>query len=152
MSSPDAKQAALHVAHVLNAHADAVRDPAFTSGDPFFDARDLVQVKYEMLRRVQQDGQSVTATAATFGFSRPAFYAARAAFQAAGLPGLLPVRPGPRGGHKLTAEVVLFLREYQAQHPTVQAGQLVELLAAQFGLQVHRRSIERALARPPKKP
>ena len=38
-----------------------VRDPLFTSGSPFFDPRDLVQVKYELLRRVRVDGDSVSA-------------------------------------------------------------------------------------------
>jgi transposase len=151
MPDLDEKLVALQAARALNAHPQAVVDPAFTSGDPFFDARDLVQVKYEMLRRVHQDGHAVTATAAAFGFSRPAFYTAQAAWQAAGLPGLLPSRPGPRSGHKLTEEVVAFLRAYQAQHPAARPAQLVDLLQDRFGLRVHPRSIERALARPPKK-
>ncbi len=147
----DKKLGALHAARALNAHPDTVVDPAFTQGDPFFDARDLVQVKYEMLRRVQQDGHPVTPTAAAFGFSRPAFYAAQAAFQAAGLPGLLPARPGPRRGHKLTPAIVAFLRDYQVQHPALRPAQLVAVLQDRFGLRVHPRSIERALARLPKK-
>jgi hypothetical protein len=72
-----------------------VADPAFNSGNPFFDARDLVQVKYEMLRRVRQEGRRVTKSAAAFGFSRPSFYEAQASFEIGGLPGLLPQRPGP---------------------------------------------------------
>jgi transposase len=147
MPSADEKLTALRAARVLNPHPDAVRDAAFTSGDPFFDARDLVQVKCELLRRVQREGQPVTTTAAAFGFSRPAFYAAQAAFQSAGLPGLLPTRPGPRSGHKLTAEVLAFLADYQARHPDVRPAQLVDLLQERFGLRVHPRSIERAMTR-----
>jgi hypothetical protein len=33
--------------------------------------RDLVQVKYEMLRRVRVDGHSVSQSATGFGLSRP---------------------------------------------------------------------------------
>lgn len=145
MSLPDEKVAALHSARALHAHPETVRDPAFTSGDPFFDARDLLQVKYEMLRRVHREGHAVSTTAAAFGFSRPSFYAAQAAWQAAGVPGLLSARPGPRRGHKLTPDVVAFLRDYQTQHPTVRSAQLVAVLHARFGLRVHPRSIERAL-------
>jgi len=148
---PDPKVAALRTTRTLNPRPDVVRDPAFTHGDPFFDARDLHQVKYEMLRRVLVDGHPVTATAAAFGFSRPAFYAAQAAYQAAGLPGLLPARPGPRSAHKLTAEVVTFLLDQQAQQPSLRTADLVDLLQTQFGLQVHPRSVERALARHRKK-
>jgi transposase len=148
----DEKLAALRAAHALNPAPETVRDEAFTSGDPFFDARDLVQVKYEMLRRVSREGHSVTSAAAAFGFSRPSFYAAQAAWQAGGLPALLPARPGPRRGHKLTPEVVAFLRDYQTQHPTVRSAQLVEVLYDRFGLRVHRRSIERALTPKSKNP
>ena len=51
----DEKLAALRAAHALNPAPETVRDQAFTSGDPFFDPRDLVQVKYEMLRRVARE-------------------------------------------------------------------------------------------------
>ena len=147
MSTADEKLAALRAARALNPRPEVVVDPTFTRGDPFFDARDLAQVKYEMLRRVLTEGQSVTQAAAAFGFSRPSFYAARAAWRAAGLPGLLPTRPGPRGGHKLTPVVVAFLEEQRAHDPTLGPAQLVALVRDRFGLVVHRRSVERALAR-----
>src|ERR1700730_7841454 len=92
----DDKAAALRRHHALNPRALAVSDSAFTSGNDFFDARDLVQVKYEMLRRVNEDGEPVTQAAADFGFSRPSFYQAQAVFEAEGLPGLIPERPGPK--------------------------------------------------------
>jgi hypothetical protein len=48
-----------------------------------------VQVKYEMLRRVQAEGKSVTDASAGFGFSRPSFYQALSAFERDGLAGLV---------------------------------------------------------------
>jgi transposase len=151
MPHPDDKSAALRATRTLNAHPESVVDPAFTRGDPFFDPRDLVQVKYEMLRRVQVEGQAVTTTAAAFGLSRPSFYAAQMAWQTAGLPGLIPARPGPRAGHKLTAAVVTFLLDQRARDPHLRTAQLVTLVQEQFGLRVHPRSIERTLARHTKK-
>jgi hypothetical protein len=62
----------------LNPHPGQVRDEAFLA-EEFFDARDAAQVKYEMVRRVVVEGASVTATAAAFGYSRSAYYAAAAA-------------------------------------------------------------------------
>lgn len=41
----------------LNPNPEKVSDPLFSASD-FFDARDLVQVKYEMVRRVRVDGQA----------------------------------------------------------------------------------------------
>ena len=108
-SRPDPKVEALRVDGALNRHADQITDPVF-GAHQFFDARDLVQVKYEMLRRVEIDTQPVTPTAAAFRLSRPSFYQAQRAFQQRGLAGLLPKKRGPHGGHKLTAEIVTVLQ------------------------------------------
>src|SRR5437016_717029 len=99
--STEAKIAALKQQGVLNSRPLGVSDALFQDSD-FFDRNDLVQVKYEMLRRVRVDGWSVSSAAVSFGFSRPAFYQAQAAYAVAGLPGLIPQRPGPRQAHKLS--------------------------------------------------
>lgn len=145
------KLMALEERHVLNPQPEKVTDPTFISGGDFFDARDLVQVKYEMLRRVQKDGQSVVKTAAAFGFSRPSFYRTQQAFAAEGLPGLLPERPGPRRGHKLTPEVTAFLDQVIAKEPLLGIKELAARIQTKFNLAVHPRSIQRSLARRLKK-
>jgi transposase len=149
---PDEKLAALRKYHALNLRPEAVTDPAFAGDNPFFDARDLVQVKYEMLRRVYKDGRPVAHVAAAFGFSRPSFYQARAAFQAEGLPGLLPERPGPRRAHKLTGEIMDWIDHVMVENPLLRGPQLADMVHEVFGVSVHARSIERALARRQKKP
>ena len=58
----------------------------------------------------------------------------------------LPARPGPKGGHKLTAEVVDFLEQQAAADPAPSSAQLAAAVADQFGVTVHKRSVERALA------
>ena len=104
-SPEDPKVTALRESRCLNPHPEQVTDEAFLA-DGFFDARDAVQVKYEMVRRVTVDGEPVTATAAAFGYSRPSYYQAAAALAESGLEGLVPAKPGPRGGHKLTGEIL----------------------------------------------
>ena len=96
----------------------------------FFDARDLLQVKYEMLRRVHVEGVSVTASAAAFGFSRPAFYAAQRAFAQGGLAGLLRQRPGPRRAHKLSAAVMDFVARTVADDPEITTPALMKTLTS----------------------
>lgn len=140
------KDEALRAEGALNRHPERVTDEAFGASD-FFDARDLVQVKYEMLRRVRQEEQTVTQAAAAFGFSRPAFYQAQAALAEGGMAGLLPRRPGPRGPHKLNAEVMEFVEEVRREEPPVSMPALLQRLWERFGVRVHRRSVERALAR-----
>jgi transposase len=141
------KASALRGHHALNPRPERVGDPAFRGDNPFFDAKDLVQVKYEMLRRVGEDGQRVTEASASFGFSRPSFYEAQAAFQEAGLPGLLPQRPGPRRAHKLSDAVVDAVEAARAEQPGLTSADLGRLVEERFGLSVHPRSVERALRR-----
>ena len=146
----DPKADTLREQGCLHPHPEKVTDEAFVAS-AFFDRRDLVQVKYEMLRRVRVDGQPVSQSAAGFGLSRPTYYQAQAAYEAGGLPALLPKKPGPRRAHKLSEEVVTALREALAEQPELGPRELVALAEERFGISVHRRSIERALARQEKK-
>ncbi len=147
---PDAKREALQQRGTLNPRPERVTDELFQQSE-FFDARDLLQVKYEMLRRVKLDGASVTGTAEGFGVSRPSFYAAQAAFAGAGLAGLLPRKRGPRGGHKLRPEIGRFLEEARAADRATAASKLAPLVLERFGVALHPRTIERALGRLEKK-
>jgi transposase len=145
-SGEDPKVASLREARCLNPRPQDVTDEAFLSQE-FFDARDVVQVKYEMVRRVRADGSSVTAAAAAFGYSRPSYYEAAAALEQAGLDGLVPAKPGPRRGHKLSEEVCAFADRRLATDPALRVKDLIDLIEARFGVRVHPRSIERALTR-----
>jgi transposase len=145
-TNEDPKVAALREARCLNPHPEDVTDEAFRSQE-FFDARDAVQVKYEMVRRVRMDGESVTAAAAAFGYSRPSYYEAAAALEERGLDGLVPDKPGPRRRHKLTDEVCAFADRQLTSDPELRPADLVEPIEQRFGVRVHPRSIERALAR-----
>jgi len=101
----DPKVAALRATRSLNPRPQAVTDPEFL-GSGFCDARDLVQVTYEMVRRVRDDKVPVAQAAAAFGYSRQAFYDVAAALDEGGPSALVPGKPGPRGARKLVAQVM----------------------------------------------
>jgi transposase len=149
-SRREGKTEALRAQGALHPHPDTVRDPVFGSHE-FFDPRDLVQVKYEMLRRVDIDGQSVTQTTEAFGCSRPTFYQAHAAFKSQGLPGLVPRKRGPRSAHKLDETVMAFVHDLRTDDPTLAMTDVLAQIRRRFGVAVHRRSLERALRREEKK-
>jgi transposase len=144
--SKNAKQAVLRQLATLNPRPDGVTHALFETGE-FFDPHDLLQVKYEMLRLVNVDKHSISEAAKVCGFSRPSFYQAQSAFEQSGLAGLIPHKPGPHGGRKLTAQVLQFLIEARAVDPEVRAEQLAQWVHQRFGVQVHPRSIERQLVR-----
>jgi transposase len=146
----DAKQKALKEHGSLHPHPHSVTDKLFLEKE-FFDPRDLVQVKYEMLRRVRVDGLSVQSTARAFGLSRPTFYQAQQAYERDGVIGLLPDKKGPRRAHKLSEEVLGFVHQQLQTDDTLKAPELARRIHGRFGVAVHPRSIQRALARGQKK-
>lgn len=143
---PDGKARELARSRTLNPRPEAVGDEAFAASG-FFDARDLVQVKYEMVRRVEAEGSSVSAASGAFGFSRQSYHTAAQALAGEGLAGLVPAKPGPRGAHKLTGEVLDHLAELRAVDPGLRPADLAAAVLSRFGVRVHPRSVERALAR-----
>lgn len=98
-----------------------------------------------MLRQVRVDKSSVSQSAESFGFSRPSYYQAQAAFEEAGLAGLVPEKRGPRQGHKLTPEVLEFVKQTRADQPSLKPADVARLIEERFARHVHPRSIRRAL-------
>lgn len=143
-SSRRSKADALSENGTLNPAPEKVRDPKFQEGG-FFDPRDVVQVKYEMLRRVSAEKASVTDVSGEYSVSRPTLYQARADFEEAGIAGLVPKKRGPRGPHKLQSEVVAFLKTRLIPGEPIRARELAKLVQNEFGLEVHPRTIERAI-------
>jgi transposase len=151
LTKRDTKGERLKLQGALNRHPEQVHAPLFQSL-AFFDARDLVQVKYEMLRQVSVEGTRKAEAAALYGVSRPTFYQAETAFAQQGLAGLFPKQRGPKSPHKLTPEVMAFIesqRVTDGRPPGARA--LVRAIQSELGLSVHPRSIERALARKKKR-
>lgn len=145
-----AKSQTLKANGTFNPHAQRVRDALFQA-QPFFDPHDRLQVKYEMLRRVRVEGWPVARAAAAFGVSRLSFYKTQQAFEQQGLSGLMPRPRGPKDGHKLTAAVMDMIWRWRAAEPALSSLAIAERLRQRLPLSVHPRSIERALARRPKK-
>jgi transposase len=146
----EAKNEILRQHIALNPRPEGVKDELFVEYE-FFDSHDTVQVKYEMLRRVQKDGWSVSQAAKIFGFSRNAFYQARIAFQQAGIAGLFRKRPGPRHAHKLSEDVMDYVKKCLETNSSLSTLDLRQLIEEKFGISVHQRTIERALKHPQKK-
>lgn len=149
-ASQDAKRRLLRQQGVLHPHPEAVTAALFQDSS-FFDPDDLIQVKYEMLRRVEAEPIPVSRAAHEAGLSRPSFYQAHTAMQQSGLAGLIPQKPGPHGAHKLTAPVLDFLGRQRAAQPDLKFAELARLLQTQLGVTVHPRTIERVLSRRQKK-
>lgn len=126
-------------AGLVHPHPDAVHAPLFTESG-FFLARDKVQVKYEMLRAHVLDGCSASEAAATHGYSRAGFYLVASAFDKTGMAGLLDEKRGRRGPVKLSPEIVAFVLAAPVE---VSGADLAVEVAHRFGVELHRRTVER---------
>lgn len=149
-SNADSKKRALRESGALHPRPEAVQDELFLQ-DEFFDPHDVIQVKYEMLRRHRQEGKSVTEIARAFGTSRQAFYTAKQIFERRGILGLIPKRRGPRAAHKCSEDVLRFAHHWQEAHPNEPTPRLAEVIEQHFGIRIHPRTVSRALARWKKK-
>ena len=146
----DSKRRRLMERRVLNTRPAEVKDELF-QGSEFFDADDLVQVKYEMVRRVEQDGWTVEHASKTYGFSRPTYYETKKVIDRYGIGGLVPRKKGPKEGHKLTEEVMRFVEDLTGGKKRVRTKEVLSRIEEEFGVTVHRRSLERARNRWKKK-
>ncbi len=139
------RQQALEAEGATHPRPEAVTDPLFRDS-AFFDPNDLVQIKYEMLRSVEQDGRAVVKVAQAFGLSRPVYYVARDLFNREGLPGLLPRKRGPKRPHKLTDETLAALAQAVRESERMPSGaELAAILQERYGIRAHPRSILRRL-------
>jgi transposase len=128
----------------LNPAPEKVHDPKFRDSE-FFDPRDIVQVKYEMLRRVTVENAPVTNATEEYGVSRPTYYQSKTSFDEGGIAGLVPKKRGPRGPHKLQGAVLAFVQKQLVAGEPIRARELAKLVREKFGLAVHPRTIERAV-------
>ena len=142
---PDPKEAALAGARCLNPHPEQVTDPEFlatTSSTPGTRCRSSTR----WCARSRPAASRSPRPPRRSGIP-PAYYAAAAALESSGLDGLVPARPGPRGASKLTEEILAWAEEQLAADPALRPAQLPDRIEDAFGVRVHPRSVERALAR-----
>ena len=140
---PNKKSDRLRKSGTLNPHPDAVKDPLFADSR-FFDPRDLLQVRYEMILS-QEKGASIKEAAARFGVSVPTFVRLKRAFLNGGMQGLIPRRRGPRGPRKITPEILEFADRYRSEHGPVSVRKLADLVNERFNVTVHYTSLHRVL-------
>jgi len=128
----------------FNANHERVTAGIFRS-TPFFDRKDVVQVKYEMIRAGSNGESSITEIAEAFGFSRKSYYQASDAFNVGGLGALVPKKTGPKSAHKLNSEMQKFIDSYLTDNKKAKAGEITAAIEAKMGIRIHPRTVHRFL-------
>lgn len=144
------KQKILKKRRCLNPKTKQIKDELFEKFN-FFDPDDLIQVKYEMIRRVNKDGWTIKKATESFGFSRPSFYKAKNQFEKYGIIGLIPGKTGPKKPHKLSSKVIEYIQTMTQQNPKIKAQTITDAIKKKFKVNIEKRSIYRALQKIKKK-
>jgi transposase len=139
------KRRRLRKAGLFHLHPERVRDRWFMEFPEFFDACDLLQVRYEILRAHAVGGEAVVDVCKRFGISRQTFYTLHEKFARSGTAGLLPERPGPHGPSKLTPEVVAFAEQHLQDEPDLSGSELATRIEERFKHSLHKRTAEKLL-------
>jgi len=144
MTKKTMRRESLRMDGALHPDPEKVKCELFT-GNAFFDPEDIAQVKYEMLRSVQMEKLSITEASRKFGLSRPSYYQGLEQFEKHGLMGLVPLKSGPKQAHKLTGDVMSFIKEHLDVPGKKDWGKISRQVYEKFGKRVHPRSIERSI-------
>ena len=146
MGKKDKKNKFLEAAGALNRKPEQVEDQKFSLPHGFFDPRDKVQVKYEMLRAHEVNGENISEAAPRFGYTRESLYTSKERFETEGIPGLVDRKRGRKGPDKLTEEILEFLRQSKRQDPRLSGARLCEMVRERYGVKLHKRTVEKAVA------
>lgn len=111
--------------------------------DSFFDAMDIVQVKYEMLKSARSSEQCIEQIADEFGFSRAAFYKIKTEYDMNGIIALVPEKSGPHRARKLTDKYQSYVDQYIMQKPKASSAEITQQLKREKGIEISKRTIER---------
>ena len=128
MADPELLRRAL----CLHRSPESVKDETFIEQSDFFDPRDIVQVKYELLRRCEVDSKDVASTCLDFGFSRTTYYKVQQAFLRGGLPSLMGRPRGRPNPVKVTDVVLGYTIAEKAKNPKLTAKDMVAALDVRY--------------------
>lgn len=148
MSLEKPKRKILKETRAWNPHPERVKADLFKA-HPFFDPEDKVQVKYEMLRAREVEGEGLSETCLKFGFSRESYRHILERFRLEGLAGLFGHKPGRKGPVKATERVQDFIHGERSQDGSLTADELVSRCGEQCGVSLSRRTVFRILAATP---
>ena len=129
-----------------NTNHSAVKAGEFQN-NLFFDAEDLAQVKYEMLRSVSCGENSVREAAEKYGLSRQSYYIVKDGVEKEGLCALIHKKTGPKSPHKLTEKGQAFIDRYISDHPGANSSEVNRALLEETGISVHNRTVGRYMAK-----
>jgi len=132
----------LQRARCLHPAPEKVHNERFQEENGFFDPKDIVQVKYELLRSCEVEGSDIASASASFGFSRTTYYKVYEAFLHGGIPSLMGRPRGRPQPIKLNEIVLGYLIAEKAKNPKLAASKIVAQVMGRYHVQISERMIQ----------
>lgn len=132
----------LQRARCLHPAPERVHDERFQEEGGFFDPKDIVQVKYELLRSCEVEDGDVASACMRFGFSRTTYYKVYEAFLHGGIPSLMGRPRGRPQPIKLNEIVLGYLIAEKAKNPKLAASEMVAHVLRRYNVQISKRMIQ----------
>lgn len=126
----------------LNRTPELVQDVRFIKQADFFDSKDIVQVKYELLRRCEVEGNDVASSCLGFGVSRTTYYKVKQAFLRGGLPALMGQPRGRPHPIKVNDVVRGHLIAEKVKNPKFTAREMAAAVKERYHVQLSERMIQ----------
>lgn len=132
----------LQRAHCIHRAPEKVHDKRFQEESNFFDPKDIVQVKYELLRSCIVEGNDVASACMRFGFSRTTYYKVYETFIQGGIPSLMGRPRGRPRPIKLNEIVLGYLIAEKAMNPKLSASKMFTDVMNRYNVQISVRMIQ----------
>ena len=124
---------------------DKVTEPRFLDSD-LFDPKDLLQVRYEMVRSIKEGVITLDEVPSKYGVSAMTAKRCVSSLEKGGIIALVPERKGPKGPSSLDDESLRFIDSYIAEHPKASGRKVHDALEAEKHVGVSKRTVERYLS------
>jgi len=126
----------------FNKNHEKVKREGFIEGG-FYDPMDIVQVRYEMIKDVDNSGKTIEQISSEYGYSRASYYHIKDNFDKGGMTALIPEKTGPKEARKLTSDLQDYIKEYTQRDPKASSSKIAEEIESVKGVTVSKRTVER---------
>lgn len=140
------KEERLKESNTYNPKCDKVTACDFIENE-VMDSRDLLQVRYEIVRAIEYDNKPVKEICSEFGVSASTARRYVRNLKEGGLIALVPEQKGPSGPTKLSKDAADFIDTYLKNNPKASGGKVHNALENRLHPGISKRTVERYLSK-----
>ena len=139
------KEEHLRATQTFNTNYAKINDPIFQRSG-IMDPRDLLLVRFELVRSLELDGKPIEEVCSQYGISPCTARRYVRDMKERGLIALVPEKRGPNGPSVMTDEIANYIDKYLTDHPKASAGKVYQSLVDAKKVTIGKRTVERYIS------